>query len=92
VTRATWGGERIQKLRALVLATYGTTCHLCELPGADSTDHVVPAVEAPHLEFDLRNLRPAHRSCNYSRGAMPLDQWFAKRETRRVHLAASRDW
>jgi 5-methylcytosine-specific restriction endonuclease McrA len=90
--RRSWGGRKVAQFRALVLATYGTTCHLCERPGADSPDHIVPVCEAPHLEWDLANVRPAHRNCNYSRGSMPLDQWFAQRETRRVALAPSRDW
>lgn len=92
MSRPQWGGRKLARMRALVLATYGTTCHLCEQPGADTIDHLVPACEAPHLEFELRNMRPAHGSCNYARGARPLEQWFAQRETRRVHLAASRDW
>lgn len=90
--RRSWGGDKVYAIRKLVLATYGDQCHLCERHGANSVDHIVPASEAPHLEFDLRNMRPAHRDCNYSRGAMPLDEWFARRETHRVSLAPSRDW
>jgi 5-methylcytosine-specific restriction endonuclease McrA len=92
VTRRTWGGRKLAQFRALVFATYGTTCHLCEQPGADTIDHLIPAYEAPHLEYDLRNMRPAHGPCNYSRGTKPLEQWFAQREAHRVALAPSRDW
>lgn len=63
------------RLRAAVLAEYGTVCHLCGMPGADSPDHVIPR----HLggSDDLANLRPSHRSCNYARQDRPLDEWFA---------------
>jgi 5-methylcytosine-specific restriction endonuclease McrA len=40
-------------------------CWICGLPGADTRDHIVP------LSKDSSSLatRPAHRSCNSSRGA-----------------------
>lgn len=51
-----------RKLRAEVLARDGGICHICELPGADTADHVTPATwdgESTHA-----NLKAAHRSCN----------------------------
>lgn len=69
-----------RRLLPLVLTTYGTTCHLCLLPirldlpakhpDGPSADHIIP-VKRGGLDT-LDNLRPAHRRCNYSRGARPL--------------------
>ena len=54
------------RLTALTLAEYGTTCHLCGRPGADTKDHLLPRAYGGLDTLD--NLRPAHRSCNSSRG------------------------
>lgn len=70
-----WGGRVAQRLVLLTLATYGTRCHLCGQDGANSADHLIPRSRGG-LDL-LENLRPAHRSCNYARGDMPLDRWFA---------------
>lgn len=49
------------------LSMWGGHCWLCGAPGADSVDHVIPIIAGgPHI---LANLRPAHRSCNSSKGA-----------------------
>ena len=91
--RRSWGGRKVYAFTALVLATYGTDCHLCERPGADSVDHIIPVSIDPNQEWALANARPAHRSCNYSRGAMSLDEWFAKHPLLNpVELAPSREW
>ena len=37
-------------------------------PDAWEPDHVVPVAQAPDLAFDPGNVRPAHCSCNRSRG------------------------
>lgn len=74
-----WGGRRAQRLVALALTTYGTTCHLCGRPGADSADHLIPRSHGG--PDDLTNLRPAHRSCNYSRGNQSLASWRRKHST-----------
>lgn len=50
--------------------TYGTRCHLCSYPGADTADHV-KSVRAGGNTL-LANLRPAHKTCNEFRGARPL--------------------
>ena len=68
-----WGGRKAQTMRVLTLATYGDTCHLCRRPGADTADHIVP--RSAGGGHDLANLRPAHASCNSSRGDMSLDDW-----------------
>ncbi|GMV27712.1 MAG: HNH endonuclease [Phycisphaerae bacterium] len=64
--RPKWGGRRAARLRAATLDAYGTVCHLCGRPGADSADHLIPrALGGPDT---LDNLRPAHKSCNSARG------------------------
>ena len=64
------GGAKWARQVALCLATYGTTCHLCGLPGATTADHVVPKSKGG--SDALCNLRPAHAHCNYSRQDRPL--------------------
>ena len=64
-------GERLQKLRRSVFATYGDECWLCGGGDADTIDHLLPISEGGDDSID--NLRPAHgrksESCpgNYSR-------------------------
>lgn len=68
--RPRWSGRRAARLRAATLAAYGTVCHICHQPGADSADHIVPrSLGGPDT---LDNLRPAHLSCNQRRGTAPL--------------------
>jgi len=62
-----WGGRKAQEFVKLTLSTFGLTCWLCGLPGANSADHVIPRSKGGAV-YDLRNLAPAHRHCNYSRG------------------------
>ncbi|GAB2558727.1 HNH endonuclease [Leucobacter ruminantium] len=64
---AEWGGRRAQAYTAEVLETYGTICRLCGLDGADTADHIVPRSKGGDL-YDITNGRPAHLSCNSSRG------------------------
>lgn len=84
-----WGGRRVAQITAQVLAHYGTVCHLCGMPGANSVDHIIPRVHGGTDE--LPNLRPAHRSCNYSRGAMPMAQW-RERHPLPERAPPSREW
>jgi 5-methylcytosine-specific restriction endonuclease McrA len=63
-----WGGRRAQEYTRRTLENKGTTCYLCGLPGADSADHELPRKLYPELTWDLDNLRPAHGSCNSSKG------------------------
>lgn len=67
-----WGGRRAQQWVRKTLAEYGTTCWLCGLPGADSADHVIPRSLGGAV-YDLANLGPSHRSCNYARGNRPAE-------------------
>lgn len=59
-------GRRTQALTREVLRR-STVCWLCGKDGADTADHVVPVAKGGAV-YDLANLRPAHRSCNSSRG------------------------
>lgn len=67
MTGKKWGGRRAARLRSATLDAYGTTCHLCGGPGADSADHLIPRSAGGTDTLD--NLRPAHLSCNQRRGA-----------------------
>lgn len=71
-----WGGRRIEGLQAAVFAEHGRVCHLCGRPGSTTIDHLVPRARGG--TDDLDNLRPAHQSCNSSRGAMILAEWRAR--------------
>lgn len=69
-------GRESTDLLALVLATYGTTCHLCGLPGANSKDHLIPWSHT--RDNSLANLRPAHLTCNSRRGNRVLPGYGAR--------------
>lgn len=72
-----WGGRRVQRARAIVIALHGPTCWLCGQairPGqAWDVDHVIPRSEGG--SDALANLRPAHASCNRSRGRKQAVSW-----------------
>jgi 5-methylcytosine-specific restriction endonuclease McrA len=86
-----WKGRYSQQWAAATLAAYGTTCHLCRRPGADTADHLTPRARGG-LDT-LANLRPAHHGCNSKRGVMSLAEWFARHPVpRRDPLAPSRQW
>lgn len=67
-----WGGRKVPRLRALVVATYGRTCHLCGMyiRGTVSIDHVIPRSQGG--TDDIANCRPAHLKCNVRRGTKPV--------------------
>lgn len=85
-----WSGRWVVELTALVLATYGRRCHLCGRLGATTADHVVPRSKGG--SDALVNLRPAHLSCNSSRGNRSLDEWFALHPLPTARAAPSFDW
>lgn len=70
-----WAGRYVAQLRALVLATYGDSCVHCGRPGARSVEHLQP--RSMGGTDALSNLRPAHLSCNISRGTDPMPGWGA---------------
>jgi len=65
--------RRHQKHRQLVMARYEGMCHICNGPYADAIDHVVPVAKGGSDHPD--NLRPAHTSCNSSKGARSYPSW-----------------
>ena len=65
-----WNGRKVTRNKAKVLNTYGDVCHLCNKPGADTADHLIPRSLGGDNSID--NQRPAHRSCNSRRGNRPL--------------------
>lgn len=66
-----WAGRKAQQYVERTIAEYGDLCINCGLPGSDSADHVIPRADGGAV-YDLDNLGPSHRSCNYSRGRKPL--------------------
>lgn len=86
MARELYHSKQWRELRLLVLERDGWTCRIDDCGRrATEVDHVVPASEAPHLAFDLDNLRAAAKHCNISR----------KRRFNRVGASRrrpSRDW
>jgi hypothetical protein len=81
MSRDGWGGRAARRWVAAVLATYGTTCHLCHHGQADSGDHVRPRIQLPRdAWYDVANGRPVHHKpcpvcgvrCNNVRKDRPL--------------------
>jgi 5-methylcytosine-specific restriction endonuclease McrA len=72
----TVNGAHIRMFFLAVVREYGTTCHLCGGPGADTVDHLIPTSVNPTLRWEMSNARPAHYSCNSKRRAAPLSgEW-----------------
>ena len=75
-----YGGRAARRWVAAVLDTYGTSCHLCGHPGAESGDHIKPRATHPELMYVVENGRPVHHQpcpvcgvrCNSRRKAKPL--------------------
>lgn len=76
------GTTRWQRLRAQLYERDRRACAPCWIcgqpidyraapgsPDAWEPDHVQPVALRPELAFDPGNIRPAHASCNRSRGA-----------------------
>lgn len=70
-------GREVGKYRAAVFAEKGTICHLCGREGADTVDHIVPRSVRPDLSFVVSNGRPAHKTCNSSRGKKAVAEAYA---------------
>lgn len=89
---AKWGGRAATEATALTLAEYGTVCHLCRRPGADTADHLIPRASGGTDALD--NLRPAHKSCNSARGDRSLAEWFRRHPVvpASARAAPSRVW
>jgi len=86
-----WGGRYAQRLTAATLKRWGTVCHLCRRPGADSADHLIPRSKGGSDSTD--NTRPAHQGCNSARSDLDLDEWFARNPVpHREALPPSRVW
>lgn len=68
-----WAGRYARAVTALVIATYGADCCHCHQPGATTSEHVRPRSRFGTDAID--NLRPAHKSCNSSRGVRPMTGW-----------------
>jgi len=62
-----WGGRKAQQYVRRTIAEYGTLCWLCGLPGSNSADHIIPISKGGAV-YDIDNLGPSHRKCNYARG------------------------
>lgn len=76
-----------------VLRRDGGICHLCDQPGADTADHLIPW-SISH-DDTLANLRAAHRMCNQIRGDRSITWARAEIARRRGDLTASAvgwDW
>lgn len=63
--RARYRGDWPALSRQVITEEHGI-CWLCDKPGADTADHVIPAARGG--SNDRSNLRAAHRSCNSSKG------------------------
>ncbi|WP_349018432.1 HNH endonuclease [Corynebacterium accolens] len=87
---AKWSGRYAQRLVKATIARHGDVCHLCGHRGATTADHVVPRSRGGDDSLD--NLRPAHASCNSSRGNMPIDEWHRRHPKKSNRVAPSRDW
>lgn len=57
-------------LRRAIIERDGGICHLCNLPGANSADHLTPTSQGGTDEAS--NLKAVHHACNMKRGARPL--------------------
>lgn len=81
IARKRWT-SKYRKARAIVLERDAGICHICNEPGADTADHLVPLSKGGDANSPL-NMRAAHRGCNSRRGDRPLTG---------PDLATSRAW
>lgn len=66
---AKWGGRKVPRLRAQLIADYGPICWRCHKPitGKVTVGHVIPRRLGG--SDDYTNLRPECEPCNYADGA-----------------------
>jgi hypothetical protein len=87
-----WGGRKVRRLTALVIAIKGTVCHLCGEPGANSPDHDPPRIELVRAGVPdpdaLAFLFPSHLLCNLTRNDRPVTAEL-RAECRAKYLAAT---
>lgn len=62
-------GHDWRRFRKTAFEFWGDVCHVCGQPGADTIDHLDPRVHYGTTLPTIDRVRPAHRSCNSSRGA-----------------------
>ena len=60
-------GSRWRRIRLEVLERDARVCWICNTPGADTVDHLVPLSKGGD-PYDKGNLRAAHNLCNVRRG------------------------
>lgn len=75
--RKALGSAAWKNVRRVVLVRDLWTCRYCGDP-ADRVDHVIPAELAPALHNDPANLVAACRSCNISKRAMTIEEWYER--------------
>jgi hypothetical protein len=92
MTSTRWGGRKVKRLTAQVLALKGTVCHLCDLDGANSPDHDPARIELVRAGVPdpdaLAFLFPAHLLCNLTRNDRPVTAAL-RAECRAKYLAAT---
>lgn len=76
---------RWRRLRAYVIRRDNGLCWLCNRPGADTADHVIPRVHGGTDNLD--NLKAAHSLCNLRKGSR-----LTTGQTRGLQPQVSRDW
>lgn len=87
--RPGWTGRKVTNAIAYVVNRDDGICGICDHPGANSLDHVLPVVNRPDLEWEPTNWQAVHldparqpKGCptpgchctgNVGRGVIPLD-------------------
>ena len=73
-----WTSGVAARMRVLCRETYPPVCHLCGKDISEdqySVDHVI--VHSKGGTNEIENLRPAHKSCNYSRQDKDVEAYRA---------------
>lgn len=64
-------------------------CHLCDQPGADTADHLIPWSQTQ--DDSMGNLRAAHTTCNRIRGDRSI-AWARTEIAQRNGVTTSTGW